>query len=501
MIPSRSELLKKAASTELWDIIVIGGGATGLGKALDAASRGYSTLLLEAHDFGKGTSSKSTKLIHGGVRYLRQGNVKMVMKALRERGRLLKNAPHIVGPLQFVVPCYKWWHKLWHGIGMKVYDALARSLGIAPSRWLDFDSTISLLPGITKAGLRGGVSYWDGQFDDARLLISLAQTTVLNRGIPLNYMKVVGLTTFNGRTTGVEAIDQESGTAYSFEGKVVINATGAFTDQIRHMDQPSAKGIMQAAQGIHLVLDASFLSEKTAVMVPGTDDGRVIFGVPWHGKVLLGTTDTPRDTVSLEPKALEEEIDYLLDHAGRYFSMKPRRSDVLSVYAGLRPLVKANKETKAISRDHTIEVSKTGLVTITGGKWTTYRQMGEDAVNRAEKVAGFARRKCLTRNMALFDGSTLRDEESQEPDLPLEGFPYSTADIERAIQFEWPVSLEDMMARRTRCLLLNAAHSKLASLKIAEQMARAFHWTDEKKQTEIEQYAELVSMYEVTKDV
>ena len=276
MISSRAELLKKAVSTERWDMIVIGGGATGLGTALDAASRGYSTLLLEANDFGKGTSSKSTKLIHGGVRYLRQGNVKMVMKALRERGRLLKNAPHIAHPLRFVIPCYKWWHKAWYGLGMKVYDALARRLGIGPSRLLSREKTLEYIPGINATGLLGGVEYWDGQFDDTRLLISIAHTAVQKKAVLLNYIEVLGLIKENGQVKGVRARDSESGEEYTFTGRSIINATGIFTDSIRRLDDPDVNPMMQAAQGIHLVVDASFLSTNTAVMVPDTDDGVLI---------------------------------------------------------------------------------------------------------------------------------------------------------------------------------------------------------------------------------
>ena len=511
MIPNREAFLRKAASIERWDIIVIGGGATGLGTALDAASRGYSTLLLESHDFGKGTSSKSTKLIHGGVRYLRQGNVKMVMKALRERGRLLKNAPHVVHPLQFVVPCYKWWHKPWYGIGMKVYDALARSLGIGPSTFLNREETLKLVPGLHSEGLRGAVTYWDGQFDDTRLLVSLAQTAVEKRAALLNYFPVTGLVESNGRITGVEATDSETGTAYTFRARVVINATGIFTDSIRKMDDHGIKPMMQAAQGIHIVLEDSFLSQDTALMVPDTDDGRVVFGVPWHGKVLFGTTDTPLEQIENEPLARESEIDYLLEHASRYFSQAPKRKDILSVYAGLRPLVKANKETKSISRDHTLIVSKKKLVTITGGKWTTYRQMAEDAVNRAEKTAKMEKRVCLTRNLLLQDPHTFEYDESEaviqpsashraESPLIHPELPYTEYDVRRAVSHEWARTVEDVLARRTRSLFLNAEAAVQAATRTAEIMGQELDWTQEKRNQEVDRFAETAKKYRVNDD-
>jgi glycerol-3-phosphate dehydrogenase len=504
MIPDREEMLRKAVSTDRWDMIVIGGGATGLGTALDATSRGYSVLLLEAHDFGKGTSSRSTKLVHGGVRYLRQGNVKMVMKALRERGRLLKNAPHIVHPLRFVIPCYKWWHKPFYGIGMKVYDALARSLSIAPSLFIDREETLAYLPGIRSEGLRGGIAYWDGQFDDTRLLISLAQTTAMNRGVLINYMRVTGLVRSGNRVSGVRAMDQETGEEYTFQGLSVINATGIFTDSVRSMDEAGAKPMMAAAQGIHLVLDASFLSTDTAVMVPDTDDGRVVFGVPWHGSVLFGTTDTLLDHIDEEPRALEAEIDYLLDHAGRYFSRKPGRADIQSVFAGIRPLVRANKaQTKSISRDHTLIVSKSGLVTITGGKWTTYRQMAEDAVNGAEKSSGRKKRVCLTRSMPLLDSSLAVEgeptqAEARDAERIHAKLGYTFADVRRAVRSEWARTLEDVLARRTRCLFLNAGAAIEAAPVVAAIMAAELGWTEDRQAAEIKQFNVIAKAYLVS---
>ena len=497
---NRDQLLDEARSNEIWDIIVIGGGATGLGTAVDAASRGYRTLLLESHDFGKGTSGRSTKLIHGGVRYLRQGNIKMVNKALRERGRLLKNAPDLVKPLRFVIPCYKWWHKTWYGAGMRVYDALARKLSIAPSRTLSREETIAFLPGINPDNLRGGVEYWDAQFDDTRLLVSLALTCASLGGVLLNYMRVTEFVNERGRIQGVVAVDEETGTSHCFRSRVVVNATGIFTDGLRRMDDPASKPMMQAAQGIHLVLDSSFLSSDTALMVPDTDDGRVIFGVPWNGRILLGTTDTPRNRIDVEPLAGEDEIRYLLDHASRYLAKAPRREDVLSIYAGLRPLVKTHRsKTKSMSRDHTLRVSKSGLVTITGGKWTTYRQMGEDAVNRAAKVAGLPKKSCITRELRLEtqpQDDTGSMESSAQMDEKLHGrSSYTRADVLRAVRHEMARTVEDVLARRTRMLFLDARAAIVAAPKVASIMAAELGWNEDREIREVARFNEIAQQY------
>ncbi len=487
----RNELLEHVLATDEWDVIVVGGGATGLGTAVDSAHRGYRTLLLEAHDFGKGTSSRSTKLIHGGVRYLRQGNVKMVIKALRERGYLLKNASHLVHPLRFVIPCYRWWHKPWYGIGMKVYDLLARALGIDNSVLLSKEETLAFLPGLSPDGLKGGVAYWDGQFDDTRMLISLARTCIQEGGFPLNYMRVTDLIKEKGRTVGVQVKDLESGQEHRFKSRVVINATGIFTDALRIMDAPRTKPMMHPAQGIHVVLDPSVLSPDTAVMIPKIDDGRVLFGVPWHGHILLGTTDTSLDHIDEEPKPLEEEIDYLLDHFARYTVRPPSRADVLSVFAGLRPLVRSiRSETKSISRDHTLKVSKSGLVTITGGKWTTYRQMAQDTVTRAAKTGTLPAKACTTRSLKLIEAEPIAEQTPLHPDLP-----YSAADVRRAVQSEMARTLEDVLARRTRALFLNARAATDMHQEVASIMAEELEWTEERVKEECAAFLELAQSY------
>src|SRR6056297_1143884 len=368
---NRKEMLTRIEQSEtLWDFVIIGGGATGLAAAIESASRGYRTLLLEQDDFSKGTSSRSTKLVHGGVRYLQQGNVSLVLEALKERGLLRKNAPHLVHNLRFVVPNYDWWEGPFYGIGLKVYDMLAGKHGFGHSKFLSKEKTLEYLPTIETKGLRGGVIYYDGQFDDARLAVNMAQTAAEQSGTLINYMKVTRLKKESDIVSGVKAKDMETGTEYDIPAKGVINATGVFTDAILKMDEPDTKGIIMPSQGIHIVLDKSFLPGDSAIMVPHTADGRVLFATPWHDKVVVGTTDTLVNDISLEPRAMEEEIEFLLTHAAHYLTKDPSPEDVLSIFAGLRPLVSEGSDgnTAAISRDHTIHISRSGLVTITGGK-------------------------------------------------------------------------------------------------------------------------------------
>jgi glycerol-3-phosphate dehydrogenase len=490
---TRTERLRQLDDPEqIWDVIVIGGGATGLGTAVEAAGRGYRILLLERTDFSSGTSSRSTKLIHGGVRYLKQGNLALVLEALHERGVLIRNAPHLVHNLAFVVPIYDWWEGPFYGIGLKFYDILAGRLGLGPSRHLTREETLERIPTVEPEGLQGGVSYHDAQFDDARLAVSLAQTLADLGGTPLNYMEVTALIKSDGLTSGVTVRDGEGGGDYRLNGRVVINATGVFADGVRGMDDPDAPAIIAPSQGVHLVLDRSFLPGECAIMVPHTDDGRVLFAVPWHGRVIVGTTDTPVNSISPEPRPLEEEIRFLLTHAGRYLSKHPTRDDVLSVFAGLRPLVKndGQQETAALSRDHTIVISSSGLVTVTGGKWTTYRRMGEDTVDRAAEVAGLEPRpsvSSLQRIHGWRDGATadpwgvygsdadqvraltLDDPSLSEPLHP--ALPYRACQVVWAVRHEYARTLEDVLARRTRALFLDTGASMAMAPRVAELMA------------------------------
>jgi glycerol-3-phosphate dehydrogenase len=475
---NRSAFLDAVRAEPNLDLIVIGGGATGLGAAADAAARGYRVALLEQHDFAKGTSSRSTKLVHGGVRYLKQGNVPLVMEALRERGRLARNAPHLVRSLEFVIPIYHWWDGPFFGLGMKVYDALAGSLGLSPSRSLSLEETVAAIPTVEQEGLIGGVSYFDAQFDDARLAIDLARTCADLGGLPLNYVAVTGLLKENGIVRGVRARDAESGDEFELRARVVINATGVFGDAVRRMDEAAADPMITFSQGVHLVLPKRFLPGSSAIMVPKTGDGRVLFAVPWHDRVIVGTTDTPVDRAEIEPRALTDEIAFLMQHAARYLHADPTPADVLSVFAGLRPLVRAGdgRDTATLSRDHTILVSHSGLVTVTGGKWTTYRQMAEDVIDQAERVAGFEPRPCVTHDLAIHGSDTAdiarRVRESPELAEPIHPrLPYLRAEIVHAVREEMARTVEDVLSRRTRALLLDARASIEAAPRVAAWMA------------------------------
>src|SRR3984885_12743239 len=387
---------------EPWDIVVIGGGGTGMGVAVDAAARGLSVVLLEAHGFGKGTSSRSTKLVHGGVRYLEQGNIPLVMSALKERGLMRQNAPHLVHDLAFVVPNYSWWEAPFYGIGLKLYDMLAGKYGFGASRLLSKEETLERLPSLEPEELRGGVVYYDGHFDDARLLIHLAMTAAEHGATLMNYCPATGLLRDgDGYVNGLTARDEESGEEFTIHARIVVNATGVFTDSVRRMADPAAEQLVLTRQGIHLVFEPSFLRSQTALMVPKTSDGRVLFVIPWHGHAVAGTTDTPVDAPSLEPRALDEEIDFILETAGRYLSRPPTRADILSVYVGLRPLVKGDGKTSALSRDHVIHVDPSGLLTITGGKWATYRHMAEDCVDHAITLGRLDEHSCPTKALHI----------------------------------------------------------------------------------------------------
>jgi glycerol-3-phosphate dehydrogenase len=492
---NRQSILDRVrARKEPWDMIVIGGGATGVGVAVDAASRGYDVLLLEQSDFGKGTSSRSTKLAHGGVRYLEQGNISLVMEALKERGILLQNAPHLVSNLAFVVPNYDWWEAPFYGIGLKMYNLLAGKYGFGPSQILSREETLRRLPTIKTEGLRGGVVYYDGQFDDSRLLINLVATAFEQGANPLNYVRVLDLTKDNeGLVNGVVAQDVESGAGIEAAAKVVINATGAFADEIRRMAEPGAKDMIAPSQGVHLVFDRTFLPGESAIMVPHTSDGRVMFAIPWHGHTLVGTTDTPISSVALEPQAMEQEVEFILSTAALYLAKAPRREDVLSVFAGIRPLVKAGDgaNTAALSRDHTIRIDESALLTIAGGKWTTYRHMAEDCVDQAATLGRLPEAACVTRNLNVHgfaprarkhgslgvygsDALAIRELIRKESKLGKRlhpALPYCAAEVVWAAREEMARTVDDVLARRTRALFLNAEAARQMAPEVARLLA------------------------------
>jgi len=507
-------------SSQIWDCIIIGGGATGVGCAIDAASRGYRTLLLEQRDFAQGTSSRSTKLIHGGVRYLQQGNFSLVLEALKERGLLLRNAPHLVSNLSFIVPLYKWWEGPFYGIGLKLYDVLAGKHGFGASRLLSKANTLKHLPTVETKGLRGGVIYHDGQFDDARLTINMAQTAAEQGATTLNYMQVNSLIKDGDHIRGVVAQDRETTSDYELRARVVINATGVFADAIRMMDDPQSPPIIKPSQGSHIVLDKSFLPGDSAIMVPRTADGRVLFAIPWYDRVVVGTTDTPIDDTVLEPRPLPEEIEFLLDHAARYLTKDPTPGDVLSTFAGLRPLVSfgAAENTAAISREHTVQVSHNGLVTITGGKWTTYRKMAEDTLKRAIAVAKLEERPSITKELHIHgfhenpeefgvfavygaDAPALQDliQEDKAYVKPLHPrMPTLAGEVVWAVRHEMARTVEDFLSRRTRALILDARASMEMAPKVAELMGRELKKDKTWRDNQVSSYRKLAQGYLLT---
>ncbi len=507
----RESLLAQLADTDqIFDFVVIGGGATGLGVAVDAATRGYSVALFERADFTKATSSRSTKLVHGGVRYLAQGDVLLVLEALRERGILRKNAPHLVRDQRFLIPCYRWWEGTFYTIGLVVYDLMAGKLGFGRSFCIGPKRALRTIPVLRPKQLSAGVIYHDGQFDDSRLAINLVRTAVDAGACVLNYANVTGLLKTDGTISGVTVCDQETGHTYSVKARTVLNATGVFADHILQMDQPGKRPIVRPSQGVHLVLDGSFLQSDYAIMIPSTSDGRVLFAVPWHNKVVVGTTDTLMKDALEEPVAMRIEVDFILETAGRYLTRPPQRSDVLSVFAGLRPLAAPHDQstkTKEISRSHKLIREKSGLITIIGGKWTTYRKMAEDTINLALRQLAGVPRPCVTAHHAVHgachttdfndplyvygtDAAEIRALVASSPQMAERlhpGYAYTVGEVLWLIRHELVCTLEDVLARRLRILFLDAraaiqmAH-RVAWL-LAEERGETDAWADAQEAT------------------
>ena len=497
-VTHRASLLARLAETHQYDMAIVGGGATGLGVALDAAARGFSVVLVESHDFAKGTSSRSTKLVHGGVRYLAQGNIALVREALHERITLLKNAPHLAQPLAFVVPFYQWWEAPYYGVGLKMYDALAGQAGLGRTEFLTPEETRALLPMVQMKGLKGGIKYWDGQFDDARLALALARTAAAQGALLVNYCRANDLLYEGGKIAGLACEDTQTGRQYKVRARCVVNATGVWVDELRQKDgagQSSVPPIVAPSQGVHLVVDREFLGGDAALMVPKTADGRVLFAVPWLGKVILGTTDTPRHDLAREPLPFKEEVDFILRESARYLKRAPVRSDVKSVWVGLRPLVKPTNDesesTKALSREHTVLVSLSGLVTVTGGKWTTYRAMAEDVLSVCAAkglLDARGRRKGVTTHLrlvgapeadavlhAISQGAGLQSYGSEQDWMQIlpganvtlcEGL--TEAMVRFAARYEYAITVEDVLARRSRQLFLDARLAGMLAIKVGK---------------------------------
>ena len=515
----RNTLVNQLKEQSNWDVVIIGGGATGLGVALDSVTRGYKTLLLEQVDFAKGTSSRSTKLVHGGVRYLAQGNIDLVKEALYERGLMLKNASHLVSNQSFIIPNYKWWDNLFYAVGLKIYDLLAGKLSFGRSTRISQKETISRLETLKIESLKGGVVYQDGQFDDSRLAVNIAQTAIEQGATVLNHFKVERLLKNKDNTvSGVVAKDEETNSTYNINAKVVINATGVFTDEILKMDDASAKNRIRPSQGVHLVLDKSFLPGKDAIMIPKTDDGRVLFLVPWHNRVVVGTTDTLLDSHSLEPKALDKEVDFILATANRYLTKNVSKKDVLSIFAGLRPLAAPkdkSEKTKEISRSHKIIVSNSGLITITGGKWTTYRRMAQDTMNKVIELGKMPYAKCNTKTLLIHGANGVVDksqhlyiygsdqkgikeliEASPEFGEKLhERLEFTKAEVVWAVRNEMARTIEDVLARRVRVLFLDAKAAIEIAPIVASILAKELNKNEDWRQEQISNFIKTASNY------
>lgn len=520
----RSQGIEEIARREtVWDVLVIGGGATGLGVAVDAAARGFKTLLLEQADFAKGTSSRSTKLVHGGVRYLAQGNIRLVREALRERGYFLRNAPHLARRQAFIIPVYSLFERIKYTAGLKLYDLLAGKLGIGKSTYIRKTKVFESIPGIAstdeKPGkIKGGVRYYDGQFDDARMAVSLAATCEDLGGTVLNYMKVTALhKNSRARIDGVSAVDLETGIEYRIRAGGVINATGVFVDEIHRMDTGEGAHTVQPSQGVHLVLPSRFLQTTDyALMIPETDDGRVLFMVPWHDHLLAGTTDTPLETHTLEPRALDSEIAFILNTADKYLKEKPGPADVLSVFAGLRPLAlpSGNRQsTKDISRSHKLKADASGLITITGGKWTTYRKMAEDTVDKAIEVFGLPRQPCTTTTLKIHgwsddgtnewnvygtDRQKINELVHGDPSLGKKldpAWPYTYAEVVWAARNEMARTVEDILSRRLRVLFLDARAAAGMAPAVAALLKKELQKDDAWEKKQVNDFTRLASGY------
>ena len=516
---TRKELISLLESTQEWDVIIIGGGASGLGVAVDAASRGLKALLLEQYDFAKGTSSKSTKLLHGGVRYLAQGHIGLVMEALEERGLLRKNAKHLFKKQEFIIPNYRWRDGAFYLIGLKIYDWLSKRLSLGSSRWVKKEKVLSFLPTLKQEGLKNGVSYFDGQFDDARLALNLAQTALELGALPLNYMKVTGFQKNQENfISKVEVRDEETHKSYSIKGKMIVNATGIFTDKIIKLYRPEHKKTVVPSQGIHLMLDASFLGSDKAIMIPKTSDGRVLFIIPWYDKVIAGTTDTLIKKPKIEPTPLEEEVEFILDTINQYLTKKAHKKDVLSVFSGLRPLAKPKKEdtsTKEVSRNHKI-TSEKNLVSIVGGKWTTYRQIGEDVVDQLLKLTDLKsspsktskigihgntdKLKEIPEHLHIYGSDAYKILELQNFDTNLSklihpDYPYTLGQVVFAVREEMARNIEDFLSRRIRLTLLDVRAAREASAIVAKTMTKELKQTQEWEKVQVTTFMKLTEKY------
>ena len=493
---NRKETLARLEVKEEWDLLVIGGGATGLGIALDAATRGLKTLLVEQSDFAKGTSSRSTKLIHGGVRYLEQGNITLVADALKERGRLVKNAPELVRPLPIVIPLYHWWQVPYFGTGLKIYDRLSGRFSLGSSRVMGREKTLREIPALKAEKLSGGVLFFDGQFDDSALATSLAIHSSREGAAVLNYARLSSLLKESGKVSGGFVEDLLSGKQYEVRSRAVINAAGVFGDSVRRMDNPDSPEMIVPSQGAHVVVDRKFMPGDKAMLIPRTDDGRLLFAIPWKGKLLAGTTDIAVSSIELEPKPMEEEIEFILSHLARVLNEAPSRSDVLSTFAGLRPLLKSGKGsgTASLSRDHQVKIDDSGLVSVMGGKWTSYRKMAEDAVNKTIKAHGLPGNKVETLDYRLEAPQSMEASDSQSESLH-PSYRITRGQVVEAVRNEMACTVEDFLSRRVRLLLLDARAAVETAPAVARIMAEEMGRDGEWAESQVREFSELAVGY------
>ncbi len=487
----RDAMIKKADETDFWDVIVIGGGATGLWIAYDAALRGFNTILLEKDDFASAASSKSTKLIHGGVRYLKQGQLFLVQEALNERRTLASIAPHLVHAKPFIIPYYKWYERFYYGLGMSLYDFLAGPIEDESHRYLPDNQVLTRCPTLNSENLHGGCLFYDGQFDDTRFSIELAKMAALHDATLLNYTPVISLIKQGDRVEGVMARDLINNQELEIHGRVVINAAGIFSDEIRKLDDQAAPPMMVFSRGSHIVLDKEFLSGETALVFPKTRDGRLAFCIPWHGKVLVGTTDVPTEKPLQEAHPTHEEIEFLLNAAGEYLTKKPRLHHIKSCFAGIRPLVKrSDASTAKLSRSHKITTSKSHLITIAGGKWTIARKMAEDTIDHAIGAHLLENISCKTTKMPFEELTHSHKGEKLHPHLS-----YTDDDIKIAIEHEMAQTLTDLLARRTRCLFLDVKATLEIAPQVAATLQKLLAQTDAFREEQIEKFKTFARPY------
>lgn len=463
----REDMLAQLREDVLWDVVVIGGGATGTGIAVDAASRGLKVVLLEAQDFSAGTSSRSTKLIHGGVRYMKNPrDWGLVREALKERRLLIQNAPHLVHSKPFILPCYKKWEREFYTVGLGIYAAMTYGgYGIGRTSSLSREETMSRLPGVKAEGLMGGVQFYDGQFDDARLAVALMRTAHDQGALTLNYMPVTGIEYRGGWIQSVTATDKETGEEFRIRTKMVFNAAGAWVDPIRRMIDPEASTLVQVSRGSHILLDKSFMPGETGMLIPKTRDGRVLFAIPWHDMLLVGTTDVEQREADFDPKVSDEEIDFMIETASGYLDKPITRADVKATFAGLRPLFNPQATgsaggTAKVSREHAVLPEFGNMITVTGGKWTAYRKMAEHAMTEATLRHLVAPRLCVTKTLPI-----LNDETWDPAALEVEAERSDAADdkvVAYALycrEFEAARTAEDVLFRRLRLGQMNEART------------------------------------------